>query len=172
MKKNKQEKPENRKKFNHMLAMLQKDEESRTKHDFDNITAFLGQTHIANNNGYDLDDFEKVALFKQGQYIHIPRGDKVYKRGEAGKTMYFIIKGELAVTFPTSVGTKEKKTTMIDVITNTTNLKRELSIRGGSTRSNRGSNHLSVHNSVHSAKGSSRHSQASRASRASSCRRS
>ena len=50
--------------------------------------------------------------------------------------MFFIIKGEVAVTFPTSVEKQlsGKGTGFIDVVTNATNLKREISVVKGSQR--------------------------------------
>ena len=50
--------------------------------------------------------------------------------------MFFIIKGEVAVTFPTSVETQNsgKGTGFIDVLTNATNMKREISVIHGSQR--------------------------------------
>ena len=87
-----------------MITMLQKEEDSRTKNDFTEIMSFIGLTHFINNSGYDLDESEKWILIKQAQYVQVNRGEKFYKRGDKGKSMYFIIKGEVAVTFPTAIG--------------------------------------------------------------------
>ena len=120
------------------------------------MTAFLGQTHLFTSCGYDLDINEKVQLFKTAQYKLINRGDKVYKRGDEGRTMYFIIKGEIAVTFPTAVGNKTDQPTIIDVVTTATNLKREISIVGGSNRGNQLSRRNSIRSNTMSRRGSIR----------------
>ena len=67
--------------YNRMLAMLEKEEDSRTKNDFEEVTKYLIQTNFANDSGYDLDENEKVMLFKQAVHKHVKRGEKVYKRG-------------------------------------------------------------------------------------------
>ena len=44
--------------------MLDKEEDSRTKNDIDDIAAFLGETEFAKNSGYELNDVDKLLLFK------------------------------------------------------------------------------------------------------------
>ena len=68
--------------------------------------------------------------------------------------MYFIIKGEVAVTFPTRVGGATGTDNIVDVVTNATNLKREMTLIGGSSRGNP----LSKRNTLISGALSGRHS--------------
>ncbi len=42
-----------------MIAMLEKEEDSRTLRDIVDIEAFIGKTDFAQNSGYDLDSSDK-----------------------------------------------------------------------------------------------------------------
>ena len=91
-----------------MLTKLEKEPSSMNRNDTAEIAEFLSHTNFMKNyenplNKQTLNENERLELYKYGTYKVVPRGQKVYKRGEEGNKMYFIIKGEVAVTFPTSV---------------------------------------------------------------------
>ena len=87
--------------------MLEKDEETKTKNDCNEIAFCLDQIQFIKNRSEDVtvqkeiafNDADKHQLYKKATYRKVNKGDYVYRRRQFGDKLYFIIKGKAAVTF-------------------------------------------------------------------------
>ena len=84
--------------------MLEKNQEARNKNDCVEIARILDQTAFIQKRTEDvtvqkdiaLNDVDKHQLYKRATYKKVPKGEYVYRRGQSGDSMYFIIKGKVA----------------------------------------------------------------------------
>ena len=95
---------EKHKKFQDLVYMLEKNPEARNKNDCFEIAKLLDQTAFIQKRTEDvtvqkdiaLNDVDKHQLYKRATYKKVPKGEFVYRRGQDGDSMYFIIKGKVA----------------------------------------------------------------------------
>ena len=89
-----------KKKFLHMIAMLKKPMDSRNMGMFKEIKPIIEKCHFIKNINLPLSDYDKLEFCKHLTYKRFDSGDIIYHRGDENNCIYFILKGKVAVTYP------------------------------------------------------------------------